>query len=277
MSYKISIVAGIYFTPELSFKRFLDACLDQTLDNLEFIFLLDSPNDVKSRQILREYEDKFNNNKNNFIIIENDKNLGVVNTYNKGINLSNGDYIVIVDTDDFFDNNWLECMYNYMISHKDIEILAPRIIIGYLGKFDILYSILGNDNPDDTGLMFTKETLNKYKDKFQVNITSYQGFYAKAEKLPLSYGSFYYYVRTNENATSSNKFLDNYNKEKNVEFDLYSKIVKNEIKEALKDFTSLNININSCSKEQLIKIAKPYSNLDNSGFNDFSYEELKKI
>ena len=51
---KLSVIAGIYFPPEDCFRRFLDACLDQTLDDVEFIFLLDSPEDIKSRNILKQ-------------------------------------------------------------------------------------------------------------------------------------------------------------------------------------------------------------------------------
>ena len=59
---KLSIIAGIYFPPEICFRRFLDACLDQDLDNIEFVFLLDSPEDIKSRDILNEYKLLFDNN-----------------------------------------------------------------------------------------------------------------------------------------------------------------------------------------------------------------------
>lgn len=274
---KVSVVTGIYFPPEINLRRFLDACLAQTLNEVEFILLLDGPNDIRSRQIVSEYKERFNTNKNKFILIENEQNLGIEGVCKKGIALSKGEYIIVVDSDDFFDDNWVECMYNYINSHKSIEILAPRILVGYLGEPDVLYSLLGNDDPSDTGLMFKKETLDKYND-FVLNLTTVGQLeeFAKVEVLPLLAGSFYYYIRTNENSTSIIRVLEGKEEERSIDFKLCEDITKTEIKNALEKLTKKEIDINSYSKSQLIELAMPYCNLDKNT-PVFSYEDLQKI
>lgn len=274
---KVSVVAGIYFPPEINLRRFLDACLAQTLDEVEFILLLDGPNDTRSRQIISEYKEKFDINKNKFILIENEQNLGIEGVCKKGITLSKGEYIIVVDSDDFFDDNWTECMYNYINSHKNIEILAPRILVGYLGEPDVLYSLLGNDDPSDTGLMFKKEILDKYND-FVLNLTTVGQLeeFAKVEVLPLLAGSFYYYIRTNENSTSITRVLEGKEEERSIDFKLCENITKTEIKNALEKLIKKEIDINSYSKSQLIELAMPYCNLDKNT-PVFSYEDLQKI
>ena len=195
MSYKLSVIAGIYFPLEICLRRFLDACINQKLDNVEFIFLLDSPKDEKSRHILDEYKKLFSKNKNTFIIVENEKNLGVVDTYIKGCDLSQSENILIVDSDDFFDDDLILNMYNYFIE-KDLDFLGPRILMSYIGELDVFYALNSNDDPNDTGIMFKKKILNNYSDfRKYINytpITTIAKTNYKTEILPLDFGSFCY-------------------------------------------------------------------------------------
>lgn len=276
---KVSVVAGIYYPPEICFRRFLDACLNQTIDNIEFIFLLDSPEDIKSRNILKEYKDLINNNKNTFKIIENEKNLDVVKTYIKGCKLSNSDNILIVDSDDFFDDDWIFQMYNCFIN-KNLDFLGPKILIGYVGKLDIFYALYDNDDPDDTGIMFKKEILNEYSlFKKYINYLSIRDIAKsdyKVSVLPLNIGSFYYYTVTDRSATSSFILQEN-ESPKSKEYNFYKKMAIKYIENYLSKFMNKKINFNKYSLEELKTMAIKYINLDNLLDNDLTHEDLKGI
>ena len=59
---KLSVIAGIYFPPEDLFRRFLQGCLNQTLDGIEFILVFDSDNDFHTHEVLESYSDEIANN-----------------------------------------------------------------------------------------------------------------------------------------------------------------------------------------------------------------------
>ena len=277
---KLSVVAGIYFPPEDCFRRFLDACLDQTLSDIEFIFLLDSPEDTKSRSILDEYKDRIDTNKNAFVIVENEKNLGVVDTYLKGCKLSNSDNILIVDSDDFFDNDLIENMYNYFINNE-LDFLAPRILMSYVGELDVFYALNNNDDPTDTGIMFRKKILDEYEEfRKYINYTlidTIKKTSYKVEVLPLDLGCFYYYTITNRSATSSFILQDNGEVPKSKDYEYYKDGVIRFIETFLSNTTNKQIKFEDYTLDELKDIAKKYLDLDNLLENNLSYKDLKEI
>lgn len=274
---KLSIVAGIYFPLEICFRRFLDACLNQTKKDVEFIFLLDSPEDNKSRNILEEYKDLLDNR---FVIVENEKNLGVVDTYLKGCELSKSDYVMIVDSDDFFDNDLIEKMYDYFIEHG-LDFLGPRILMSYLGELDIFYALNNNDDADDTGIMFRKKILDEYEDfRKHINYTLIETIMKtdyKVDVLPLDAGSFYYYTITNRSATSSFILQDNGEIPKSKDYNYYKSGVIRFIETFLSNTMNKEIKFENYTLDELKDMAKKCLDLDNFLDNNLTYEDLKKL
>lgn len=274
---KLSIVAGIYFPLEICFRRFLDACLNQTKKDVEFIFLLDSPEDNQSRNILEEYKDLLDNR---FVIVENEKNLGVVDTYLKGCELSKSDYVMIVDSDDFFDNDLIEKMYDYFIEHG-LDFLGPRILMSYLGELDIFYALNNNDDADDTGIMFRKKILDEYEDfRKHINYTLIETIMKtdyKVDVLPLDAGSFYYYTITNRSATSSFILQDNGEIPKSKDYNYYKSGVIRFIETFLSNTMNKEIKFENYTLDELKDMAKKCLDLDNFLDNNLTYEDLKKL
>lgn len=274
---KLSIVAGIYFPLEICFRRFLDACLSQTKKDVEFIFLLDSPEDNQSRNILEEYKDLLDDR---FVIVENEKNLGVVDTYLKGCELSKSDYVMIVDSDDFFDNDLIEKMYDYFMEHG-LDFLGPRILMSYLGGLDVFYALNNNDDPTDTGIMFRKKILGEYEEfRKYINYTlidTIKKTNYKVDVLPLDFESFYYYTVTNRSATSSFILQDNGEVPKSKDYQYYKDGVIRFIETFLSNTTNKKIKFEDYTLDELKDMAKKYLDLDNLLENDLTCEELKKI
>lgn len=102
---KVSVVVPVYNT-EKYLKRCLNSLVSQTLNDIEVIVIDDCSTDSSSK-ILDEYQ----NNYSNFKVIHNKSNMGIGYNRNLGVDLSNGEYISFIDSDDWVDTSMYEKMY----------------------------------------------------------------------------------------------------------------------------------------------------------------------
>ena len=109
MSPKISVIIAIY-----NCERYIDVCarslFEQTLDNIEFIFINDATPD-KSIQILNDIINDYPHRKSGTKIINLEKNGGVANARQIGISLATGEYIIHADSDDWVNKDMYEKLY----------------------------------------------------------------------------------------------------------------------------------------------------------------------
>lgn len=104
-SQKVSIIIPNY-NNELFIEKCINSILANTWENLEVIFV----DDVSTDNSLEIVKSKFSNNPK-VRIYENHTNMGAYYSRNKGIILSNGNYILNVDGDDFIDPRMINtCM-----------------------------------------------------------------------------------------------------------------------------------------------------------------------
>ena len=101
---KISIVVAIY-NSEKFLRKLLDSILAQTYDNFEAI-LVDDGSPDNSGIICDEFKDK----DSRFKVIHKD-NGGTCDARNAGMKEATGKYLVIVDGDDWLEEDFLEYMY----------------------------------------------------------------------------------------------------------------------------------------------------------------------
>lgn len=101
----ISVIVCIY-----NREKFLEKCIssiiDQTYYNLEIVLLNDGSTD-NSLNICKKYE-KIDKR----IKVYNQSNHGIAYSRNKGIELSNGEYVCFVDSDDWIDKNYCKHLYD---------------------------------------------------------------------------------------------------------------------------------------------------------------------
>ena len=106
--YKISIIIPI-FNVEKYLKRALDSILNQTMDlkDIEVIMVDDCSTD-NSKNIIKEYDKKYNN----FISIYHEKNTGgAFGPRNTGLKVATGKYLMFLDPDDEFAEDMCETLY----------------------------------------------------------------------------------------------------------------------------------------------------------------------
>lgn len=103
----ISVIIPIY-NSEIFLSKCLNSVVNQTYSNIEIILVNDGSKD-KSEKICNNYVNKYSN-----IKLINQENSGVSSARNAGIKSSKGKYIVFIDSDDYIDNDMVQCLYDSM-------------------------------------------------------------------------------------------------------------------------------------------------------------------
>jgi glycosyltransferase involved in cell wall biosynthesis len=125
---KISVLVPVYCV-----EKYIEKCVrslfEQTLDDLEFIFVDDCTPD-KSMEVLNRVLGDYPQRKSQVIILQNERNLGQSGTRKRAIAAATGDYVIHCDSDDWAESNWLELMYNEAIS-KNAEMVQCDAFMNY--------------------------------------------------------------------------------------------------------------------------------------------------
>ena len=119
---KVSVIIPVY-NVELYLRECLDSIINQTLKEIEIICIDDCSSD-NSYSILEEYLQKDNRIK----ILKNDYNKGAGQTRNIGIDLSNGEYIYFMDSDDCISLDFLENLF-YTAKEYDVDLVSTLNIM----------------------------------------------------------------------------------------------------------------------------------------------------
>lgn len=142
MRTKVTVTVPVYNT-----SRYLRKCLDslkaQTLDNIEFILVDDGSTD-DSGKICDEYA----NNDPRFKVIH-QKNGGSASARQAGLDASQGEYVIVCDSDDWVEPEMYEKLYS-----KAQETEADIVVCGYFAEYSDgrsfpIVSTQGNKNRID--------------------------------------------------------------------------------------------------------------------------------
>lgn len=106
---KVSVIVPIY-NVEAYIERCLCSLFEQTLDNLEYIFINDCTPD-SSMEILGKVLKLYPNREKQVTIISNPYNMGAAKSREAGIKSANGEYIIHCDSDDWVDTDMYKQMY----------------------------------------------------------------------------------------------------------------------------------------------------------------------
>ena len=130
---KVSIIVPVY-----NVEKYLEQCLDsltrQTLQDIEIICVNDGSTD-DSLDILKKYEKQ-----DSRIRVISKKNTGYGNSMNVGLQHAKGEYIGIVESDDFVDDNMFEALYQ-VADRMKAEVVKSNFYI-YINGEDIFWENL---------------------------------------------------------------------------------------------------------------------------------------
>jgi glycosyltransferase involved in cell wall biosynthesis len=116
MEPQITILMSVY-NGERFLREAIDSILIQTFVNFEFLILDDGSTD-SSGAIIKTYSDP------RIRYVRNEKNIGLAESLNKGIALSNCELIARMDADDVAYPQRLQRQYDYMVKHPYCALLS---------------------------------------------------------------------------------------------------------------------------------------------------------
>lgn len=113
----ISIIVPVFNTESFFLRKCLESIQKQDYSNFE-VLLIDGGSNNECLSLLRDFvkADK------RFSLYSSNKGAGLQR--NKGIELSNGDFILFIDSDDYISSNFINDIFNYMIANN-FDIVAP--------------------------------------------------------------------------------------------------------------------------------------------------------
>lgn len=128
---KITVLMPVY-NAEKYLNEATNSILNQSFTDFEFLIINDGSTD-DSKRIIQSYNDR------RIRYVENEKNLGLIETLNKGFDLALGEYIARMDADDISLPNRLEEQVRFLESSPDIGIVGSQIktigdIDGYIRR-----------------------------------------------------------------------------------------------------------------------------------------------
>lgn len=113
----LSIVMPVH-NPQEYLSLCLDSVLNQTMSDFELITIDDASSD-NSYNTLKKYEKK----DYRVSVYKNESSIGAAKTRNKGLDLARGEFIIFLDSDDYFEPDFFEKMLNaIMLNNADIAI-----------------------------------------------------------------------------------------------------------------------------------------------------------
>jgi glycosyltransferase involved in cell wall biosynthesis len=115
---KVSVVVPIY-NVEKYLRQCLDSIVAQTLYDIEIILVNDGSTD-SSPKIIEEFAQK-----DKRIVVIDQKNGGLGKAYNAGINAAKGEYIGLVESDDWIEPDMFALLYKAAAGHNADIVKAP--------------------------------------------------------------------------------------------------------------------------------------------------------
>lgn len=114
MNELISVIMSTYHEPLAWVGNAMDSILNQTYKNIEFIIVVDAPDNAKLIDFITERRQQ----DSRIIIHINVENVGLPSSLNTAIGLAKGEYIARMDADDISEPDRLACQMEYLISHR---------------------------------------------------------------------------------------------------------------------------------------------------------------
>ncbi len=120
---KVSVIMSIYSEPIEWMKEAINSILNQTFTDFEFIIVNDKPSRKENIELLKAYQQK----DKRIQIVENNENIGLTKSLNKGLLLAKGTYIARMDADDFSYPTRFEKQVHFLDENKEYVVCGTNI------------------------------------------------------------------------------------------------------------------------------------------------------
>ncbi len=130
---KISVLMSVY-NGSVYLRESIESILNQTFTDFEFIIINDCSTD-NSWEIINEYAEK----DSRIVLVNNEENIGLTKSLNKGLNIAKGEYIARQDADDISFSQRFEKQVLLLDKHLEVALASCEIEYinpegGFIGK-----------------------------------------------------------------------------------------------------------------------------------------------
>ena len=147
----VSIISPCY-NGEGYLKRFLDSCLAQTYQQVEFIFINDGSTD-KTEEIFLSYQPLLQK-KGWKVIYLWQENAGCPAAINKGVPYFTGEYLIWPDSDDILYPQHIEKKVRFMQAHTECDVLFSRSDVALETDLQKIIGQVGRKCPQGKDTLF---------------------------------------------------------------------------------------------------------------------------
>lgn len=125
----VSVILPVWGV-EAYISRSFASLLDQSYDNIEYIVVDDCTSD-RSIDIIQSMLDEYDNRSNSVRIVKHDRNRGLAAARNTGLQAASGEFLLFLDSDDYFEKTYVADMIEYARS-KSCDIVICDYFISYV-------------------------------------------------------------------------------------------------------------------------------------------------
>lgn len=119
----VSVLMSVYNEKKEWLESSIKSILEQTYENFEFIIINDNPKD----KVISEYLKHLKKIDNRILVIQNETNIGLIESLNKGFKYCSGKYIARMDADDISDRERLEKQVQFLENNNEIDLIGTNV------------------------------------------------------------------------------------------------------------------------------------------------------
>ena len=118
---RISVLMPVYNTRTEHLREAINSILAQTFTDFEFLILNDSSTDPAVEEVVKSYDDP------RIVYAVNEHNLGISGSRNRLLDMAKGEYLAVMDHDDFSFPDRLEKEAGFLDTHPDVGIVGSLV------------------------------------------------------------------------------------------------------------------------------------------------------
>lgn len=117
---KISVITSVYNTKVEYLQDYIDSIMEQTYQDFEGVIVDDGSSNLETIEFLKEIHTRYNGKVSVFF---QECNNGIAASRNYGMDKANGEYICFIDSDDYYESDFLERMVNPIEHNSSIDMV----------------------------------------------------------------------------------------------------------------------------------------------------------
>lgn len=119
----VSVIMSVYNEPGEWLRESIDSILNQTFSDFEFIIINDNPERELNYKVLNDYQKQ----DERIVVVENECNIGLTKSLNKGLEIAQGKYIARMDADDISLPERLKKQVDFMETHAEVIVCGTDV------------------------------------------------------------------------------------------------------------------------------------------------------